>query len=423
MGLNMSFISKFLVEPFSPLKERNFAIYVTGQTISQIGTWMQSTAQAWLVWELTHDVRMVSLATALGFAPLFFLSPFTGPLADRWDRRKLLICTQIAAMTLALILAFLVNNGLNSVTPVLILALLLGVVNTFDFPAQSAFVGDMAGMAMIRKAVALNTSMFQVGRSAGPALAGVLIALFGSAFVFLLNGISYIAVIICLLLIRTNQIRRPSSGSPLSDFAEALRFTRTQPRILDLIMTAILVTLFIFGTVSIFAPYADRVLGGGPETLGLIQSASGLGALVSALFIAPQFANVKRVGVVLCGALIFSGLWLMLTIASTWIPFAQLVIFMCSLTLPVALAGTSGLIQTLAPPNMRARMISLYQMTTFGAQPLGALFAGLMGSLIGPAHAIMLNGGLLALFAALLITLRRDFRVWVVNKPPASPRS
>ena len=414
---NMSFVSKFLIEPFSPLKDRNFSIYITGQTVSQIGTFMQTTAQAWLIWELTHDARMVSLATALGFLPLFFLSPFTGALADRWDRRKLLIGTQIAAMTLALTLAFLVQRGLADVTIVLFLSLAVGVVNTFDFPTQSAFIGDMTGMGAIRKAVALNTSMFQVGRSVGPALAGILIALFGSAFVFLLNGLSYIVVIAGLLVSTTTQVRRPHSGTPLNDFAEAVRYARTESRIVDLIMAAILLTLFVFGTFSIFAPLADTVLNGGPETLGLIQSASGLGALVSALLLAPQFANVKRVGVVICGALIFAGFWLMMTLFSTWTPYVQFTIFMASLTLPVVLAGTSGLIQTLSPPHMRARMISLFQMTTFGAQPLGALFAGFMGSLIGPLYAIVLNGGLMAILATLLISLRHDFRVWVVTKP------
>jgi MFS family permease len=412
----MSIVQRFLVEPFSPLKDRNFAIYVTGQTISQIGTWMQTTAQAWLVWELTKDPRMVSLATALGFAPLFFISPFSGVLADRWNRRKVLLGTQITAMILAIILAVWVYTGLNRVEPIFVLALLLGIVNAFDFPAQSAFMGDMVGMNLIRKAVALNTSMFQVGRFVGPAIAGLVVAAFGPAVAFGINGISYIAVIICLLIITTNQVRRSSTGNPMTEFAEAVQFARIHPRILDLIVSAFLVTLFVFGTSSLFAPLASEVLKGGPETLGLISAASGLGALISALFIAPQFATVKRVGLVILSALIWSGMWLMISFGSATFLYQAICIFMLSLALPLILAGTAGLLQTLSPPNMRARLISVFQMSTFGAQPLGALYSGFMGSSLGTQQAILLNGAMMAVFASLLFIFRRDFRRWVIAR-------
>ena len=236
---------------------------------------MQQVATQWYVWDITKDARWIGIIGACTFIPLFLLSPITGSIADRVDRRKLLITTKIAEMSLAFVLGALAFSGARAIWPIVILALLLGVCAAFTFPTQAAFVGDLSGMDELRSAVAFNVTMIETGRLVGPALAGWVVALVGTGMAFTLNGLSFMGVIICLYIVRGKQTMRAAVGSPLGNFAEALRYIRTQPRIIDLLLCSLLVTLFVFSSLQLSAPIADTILKGGPQLVGYMLAASG----------------------------------------------------------------------------------------------------------------------------------------------------
>jgi MFS family permease len=404
-----------LLDSFSPLRNRNYRTYLTGQAVSLIGTFMQQVAQQWYVWEITRDSRWIGVIGAMAFVPMLLLGAFTGSIADRVDRRRLLLTTQVIEMLLAFALAGLALSGSRAVWPVIVLAGLLGVTAAFNFPAQSAFIGDLSGMGEIRKSMALNVTMIEIGRLIGPALAGWVVAAVGTGLAFGLNGLSFIAVIISLLLVRSTQVRRPAGGSPLSDFAEALRFLRGSPRIIDLLLCSLMVVLFVFPSLSLSAPIADDVLKGGPQLMGYLLAASGGGALIGALLVAPQVQRVARAGFALLLALVWSGVWLVVTSLMTNAIGVVLGVMMYSVSIPVVLAGVNALTQLLAPSQMRARLLSASQMLSFGAQPVGALVVGWMGNAIGPMAAIRVNGIALLVAALAMIVLQPAFRAWVVG--------
>ncbi|MCB0099931.1 MAG: MFS transporter, partial [Caldilineaceae bacterium] len=266
--------SSFL-DSFTPFKNANYRTYLMGQGVSLAGTFMQQMALQWFVWELTQDTRWIGIVAAITSAPAFFLMPFSGSIADRVDRRKLLITTQIAEMVLALSMALLIFMGLNVVWPVLIFALLLGVSASFTYPSQGAFIGDLSGMGEIRKSMMLYALAIEIGRFIGPALAGFVVAQFNTATAFLLNGLSFGAVIFTLSIVRAEQMRRPPSGNLLQNFGEAVRYVRQKPRIADLLVCSLSIMLFVFASLQMAAPIADIVLHGGPQLVGYMLGASG----------------------------------------------------------------------------------------------------------------------------------------------------
>ena len=406
---------KALFESFSPLRDRNYRTYIAGQAVSLIGTFMQQVAQQWYVWEITHDSRWIGVVGAMAFMPLLLLGPFTGSIADRVDRRKLLLVTQIAEMLLAFVLSALVFLGVREIWPVVLLAALLGISASFNFPAQSAFIGDLSGMGEIRKAMAFNVTMIEIGRHIGPALAGWVVAAVGAGLAFGLNGLSFVAVIVSLLLVRSQQVRRPPGGTALGDFVEALRYLRAAPRIVDLLLCGLLVTLFVFPSLSLSAPIADEVLKGGPQLMGFLLAASGGGALVGALLVAPQVQKVARAGFALLLAILWSGFWLIATSLATTAPLVIIGVGLYSVSIPVVLASVNALTQMLAPSHMRARLLSVSQMISFGAQPIGALVVGWTGNAFGPMVAIRMNGAAMLVLALVMLSLRPAFRRWVVE--------
>lgn len=402
------------LDSFTPFRNANVRTYLLGQAVSLTGTFMQQMALQWLVWEITQDTRWIGTVAAVTFAPGFFLMPFTGSIADRVDRRKLLIATQIIEMGLALIMALLIVLGLHVIWPILVIALILGITAAFNMPTQGAFIGDLSGMAEIRKTMMLYAMMIETGRFLGPAIAGLVVAQFNIATAFLLNGLSFLAVIISLFIVRAEQLRRPSSGNLLQNFGEAVVYVRKQPRIADLLACSLSVTVFIFSSLQLSAPIADTVLKGGPELVGYLLAASGAGALFGVLIVAPQIQRVQRAGMALTIALLWSGLWLVFTSFFTWAPLVILGTFLYSVNIPVVLASVGALIQMLAPTDMRARLLSVSSMLSTGIQPLGALMVGWMGNALGPMAAIRVNGMLMAVIALSLLLLHRQFRNWVV---------
>jgi MFS family permease len=419
----MNGILATLVNNFSPLRLPNFRIYLGGQVLSLVGTWLQVTAQGWVVWEITGSEAALGTVTMVNTIPLLVLTPWAGVWADRIDRRKLLIGTQIGAMLLAFMLAFLVQTNTVQLWHIYVISTLLGIITALDLPAQQAFLGDLAGMQEVRRAVNLNAIIIQVSRMMGPAVAGIVIARIGTAPAFWVNGISFLAVILSLLAVRSQQVKSSSTGeSPIRQLKDALRFVREQPRIQDMFLFASMMTFFVWSIIFNLLPsVADTVLGGDAETLGTLMAASGAGALAGALVIVPLTQVRRRVGMVLATSAIWIGLWVLLMSQSTWLPLSVVALFMGSVAMPVIFTMGLGLIQVMAPGNMRARLISLFTMLSFGLQPLAAIFVGFNAEHFGVQQTITFNAFAVLILTTFIMVSRPALRHWEVQIKPTEP--
>ncbi len=403
-------------ETFAPLRNRNLRIYLSGQAVSLIGTWMQMTAQSWVVWRLTQSEAALGVVGMLGTLPLLVLGPISGTLADRWDRRRILINTQTAAMVLAFALSALVFTNTVRIWHIEVLALTLGCVSSLDMPSQQAFIGDLAGMELVRGAVVVNAMIVQTSRILGPTLAGLVVKAIGEGPAFFLNGVSFLAVIASLFLVRAHQQpqHRPAgdSGAPGGgNFMEGVRYVLTKPRIIDLMTFTALVTFFGFSNGTILPSFATLTLHGDAGLFGLLMGASGAGALFSVIFLVPFGQRVRRPGGLLAGAIAFAGIMIALFSMTTHKGIALVTYFFTGLPFPFVLTTNNGLLQVLAPSHMRARLLTLYLMFSFGLQPLANLWVGWLGEHIGSPLTIRTNG--LAMLAIALVMLARPgLRAW-----------
>jgi MFS family permease len=405
---------------FEPLKNPNLRMYLGGQAVSLLGTWMQSTAQSWVVWELTRSESSLGIVVMLNSLPLFLLAPWAGGFADRFNRRTILLVTQSIALLLAFTLAFLVQTHLVQIWHIYTLSFILGTVAALDFPAQQAFIGDLSGMKHVRQAVTLNIMGLQVARMLGPALAGVLLKAVGSAAAFWINGASFIFVLFSIFMVKSHQqdIHRRDGGR--GQFREALDYVRSQPRMVDLLVFASLVTFFGLSIMNILPAVADHVLHGDSQTFGLLMGSSGAGALISTLFLLPISQNAKRIGRIVGGAAIWMGTFYLLLSRSTALPLSMIAIFLVSLGAPLVLTTGLGVMQLMAPGDMRARIISLFTMVSFGLQPLSSLFIGYAAEVVGTQTIILANALCLVTGAILMLVFRRGLLQWEL-KPMVEP--
>jgi MFS family permease len=412
-------VSRFgdlMADTFSPLRVRNFRLYLSGQAISLLGTWMQVAAQGWVVWELTKSPAALGTVAMLGSLPLLVLGPFAGAWSDRLDRRRVLIWTQVMAMVLAITLAILVQTELIQIWHVYLLALSLGAITALDFPTQQAFIGDIAGVGEIRKIVVVNAMINQMTRMVGPTLAGWVMGALGVAPAFWLNGISFLAVIATLVAIRSNQVQRASVDTrPLSQFVDGLKFIRSQPRIQDLMIVTAFATFFGIATMLIMPAFAAQVLHGDAKTYGAIMGANGAGALFSTILLVPMLQRVRRTGLMISTVLLWVGACIGLLSYTSWTPVALLCMFGIGLGIPVVMTTANGLLQTLAPVTMRGRLISVWFMVGFGLQPISSIFVGHVAEWFTTSVAIRTNAVLMVGGTLFVLLLRPGFRAWEAN--------
>jgi len=398
-----------VLRAFLALRHRNFRLFWTGQLISLIGTWMQTTGQAWLVLELTHSALLLGLVGALQFLPVLILSLFGGVLADRLPKRTVLRFTQSFATLQAFVLWILVATGEVRLWHVLVLASLLGLTNSFDMPTRQAFVVEMVGREDLPNAIALNSSLFNMARILGPGLGGLIIAWLGVAPLFLLNALSFIPVIIGLFLIdnstlyaqvkRTPTEKNAQGQGTLQSLREGLAYVARTPSILLIITVIGVVSLFGINFNVVLPLFATDVLHVGAVGFGFISSAFGFGSLCSALWLA--WSN-RRPGVtwLLYGIGIFcvleilfalSHLYLLSLVLIAGVGFAQ-----------IAFSATANtIVQTVAPDRLRGRVMSVYMMVFAGSVPPGNLFTGGLAHLFG-APIALLAGAVLSLVAAIV---------------------
>jgi MFS family permease len=384
-------------ESLRAFQHRNYRLFYAGQSISLSGTWMQTIAQAWLVLQITDSQVALGVVTMLQFLPITLFVLFAGVVADRVPKRNFLVLTQTAAMTQAIILAALVLTDTVQLWHVYVLALMLGLANAFDMPTRQAFAIEMVGRKDLINAVALNSGMFNGARLIGPAIGGFIISAFGVEAVFLLNGISFVPVLISLMLIKQSELytsdRRPA-GHPLAELKEGIAYSLRTPSILLVIILVAMIGTFGYNFTIMLPLVAKYVLNEGSVTLGFLTASVGFGALGAALVLAGRkaatryqlFAGAMAFTVLLAGVAVSHNLYLTLA---------------CLIGVGAAGStfGTTAntTIQIAAPDELRGRVVSLYMLLFAGSTPIGGYLMGVLASNIGTQNAIGLFAGLCGL--------------------------
>ena len=390
---------------FAALKYRNYRLWFVGQLSSLVGTWMQSTAQGFLVFQLTNSPVYLGLVGFVSGVPSWIFMLYGGVVADRMPRRTLLVITQTSMMILAFILAALTFAGLVQPWHIVVLAFLLGVANAFDAPARQSFVLEMVEREDLGNAIALNATMFQSATVVGPAVAGITYALFGPAWCFTINGVSFIAVIAALLLMRIKpMVTRARVTSAWQDLKEGLRYILADPTIRTIIALVSVTSIFGLGYSTLFPDWAVIVLGGDATTNGWLQSARGAGSLIGALMIA-SLGHFKFKGKLLTtGSLVFPLAIILFSLIHT-LTLSLLSLLIVGWGFMVLFNTANILVQTHVDDEFRGRVMGVYSLAFGGLMPVGALIAGAAADRVG-APATLIAGAVVTLGFALWVWWR-----------------
>jgi MFS family permease len=375
------------------LRHRNFKLFFFGQGISVIGTWMTRLATTWLVYRLTHSALLLGIVTFAGQIVAFALGPFAGVWVERLSRRKLLVWTQTAACLQSLALAALTLAHVINLWEIIALAALQGLINAFDMPGRQSFLVQMVDdQNDLSNAIAINSSMVNGGRLIGPAMAGLVIAAVGEGWCFLIDGISYLAVIASLVMMHiVSPINRRDATSMLEQMREGWNYVRTFWPIRTILLLFSLISLMGYPYMVLLPIFAAQVLHGGPATLGWLTGASGIGALVSALSLAVRKSIVGLTRMLQIAAAMLGCALMLFGLSHTlWLSLALMVLAGFGLIQVASVSNT--IIQSLVPEDKRARVMSYYTMAFFGAAPFGSLLAGALAHWIGAPHTVILTG-------------------------------
>ncbi|HYU23466.1 MAG TPA: MFS transporter [Candidatus Dormibacteraeota bacterium] len=377
---------------FRALKHRNFQLFFAGQLVSLIGTWMQSTAQLWLVYRMTNSPALLGIFGFASQIPILFLASFGGYVGDRYNRHRGVVWTQTTAMILSFVLAALTLIGAVRVWEIVLIAFFAGIVNAFDVPIRQAFLVQMVGKEDLPNAIALNSSIFNGARVVGPALAGFAIAWIGEGWCFFLNGISFLAVIIALLMMRLDKFEpRASKGSPLQNFVQGFRFAMSDRPIRSALLLLSLMSLLGM-QYSVFMPiFARDILHGGPSRLGLLMSFAGVGAIVGALHFAGR-TDYKGLVEWIAATSTTCSLGIVLFSQSRVYWLSAVALLAVGFSATSQMAATNTMVQGRVPDELRGRIMAVYATMVMGVQPLGALIAGGVAKRIGAPHALTAFG-------------------------------
>lgn len=394
-------------DTFISLKYPNYRLWFFGQLISLVGTWTQTTAQGYLIYQLTKSPEYLGYASFANGLPSWLFTLYAGAIADRVPRRTLMVITQCSMLVLAFVMAILTFTSSIQWWHIIILTFLLGVSNAFDAPARQAFVLEMVDREDMTNAIALNSTMFNSALVLGPAFGGLVYAWVGPGWCFTINGISFVAVIIALLLMRLKPfVPIPSNGNTLADVRDGMKYVMSNPPVRTLIINLFVFTIFGFGFVTLLPAWAVAVLGGDATTNGFLQAGRGFGSLIGALIVAAM------------GRFKFRGkVW---TINSLLLPIMMVIFAYMHTLIPslVAIAGagfatmmvlnvTNAMVQSRIADEMRGRVMGIYTFFFFGAFPLSSLIAGWAAERIGEPITVIISAGILFIFA-----------VWVAWRQP-----
>lgn len=387
------------------LRHRNFRLFVGGQFLSLIGTWVQTVALSWLVYRLTGSSAMLGL---IGFASQipYLFSPIGGVVADRMNRHRLIILTQVCSTAQAVLLGWLTLSGYIRIWHIFFLALALGIIGLFDMTARQSFLVELVGKDDLMNAIALNSSAFNCGRILGPAVAGFLVAAIGEGWCFLVNASSFLAVIVGLLLIRLPPPPpRKVVISPVAQFREGLEYVRRHAPSRTLLLNLGVVSVMSYAFIVLMPVFADQMLGGGPKTLGVLMSAFGLGALFGAVYMASRTALRGLSRTIVRATLLYS-VGLILFAFSPNIALACFFLIIVGFGTLLQVASTNTSLQTITPDNLRGRVMGFYGMMFMGMTPIGSLIGGWLGEWIGAPYTVAL-GAVVCIFAALVFNRYR----------------
>jgi MFS family permease len=387
------------------LRHRNYRLFISGQLISLIGTWMQSVAESWLVYRLTGSAVLLGVVGFANRIPVLLFSTVGGAVADRYNRHHIVIATQASSMCLAGLLAFLTLTHRVEVWHLMAIATALGVVNAFDIPARQAFVVQLVAREDLPNAIALNSSMFNGARIAGPAIAGVLVATVGEGWCFFGNAVSYIAVILGLLAIRVppaRTARRPESA--LAHIAEGFRFALGSRPIRALLLLLGLVSLMGSPYAVLMPIIADQTFHAGARGLGILMGAAGVGAFIGALSLARR-TTLRGYGRSIGFAAVGLGISLVAFAAAPYLWLAIVCLIPVGYAMMTEMAATNTLVQSMVPDALRGRVMAMYSMMFMGMAPVGALLAGFLAEQLGAAGTVAL-GGTFCIAAGLLFLWR-----------------
>jgi MFS family permease len=394
-----------LSRTFAALGHRNYRLFFLGQLISLVGTWMQNVAQAWLVYDLTGSPFKLGVVSFCSGVPVLIFSLWAGLVADRVPKRRLLLVTQTAMMSLAFILAADVFLHTIQWWHIAVLAFLLGVANAFDGPTRQAFVVEMVGRKELMNAIALNSAMFNTARIVGPALAGIILAAVGASWCFVLNGISFLAVIAGLFLMDVKPyVGATSAASPLKQIREGLSYIRHDTTVRPLITLVAVSNMFALGYMALLPAFAQEVLHTGKVGYGFMSTAIGVGALIGALILA-SLGNFQRKGLMLTiGNLLFPVMVIALSLSHS-LHLALGILVVAGLGFMTQNATANTLVQSTVPDALRGRVMSVYMMVFIGFFPIGSLIAGAIAERFGtPVGAAF--GGVIALAYGLYLFWR-----------------
>jgi MFS family permease len=406
------------------LRHRNFQLFVSGQLISLIGTWMQMVAQAWLVYRLTGSSVQLGLIGFAGQIPVFVFAPLGGAVADRFSRHRVVITAQATMMALALLLGTLTLLDVVRLSHLYVLATLLGIANAFDMPARQAFVIEMVGRSDLQNAIALNSSMVNAARVAGPAIAGITVAAVGEGWCFLINGLSYIAVIAGLLAMHVRSRPYVHVSVPAwASILEGLGFVARAEPIRAMLLLLGLVSLMGMPYTVLMPIFADQILGGGVWGYGTLLASAGVGSLAGAVTLTTR-RDLKGLGkwVAIACASFGGGLVLFSLSRSFWL--SALILLPTGYFVMFQMAASNTLIQSMVPDALRGRVMSVYSMMFMGMAPFGALLAGALADAIGPPLTVAIGGlacvGGASLFAYRLPAMRGPARKLIVAQQTAA---
>ena len=383
---------------FGALAHRNFRLFFIGQGISLVGTWLQNVGEGWLILTLTNSPFYVGLTSALSSVGVLLFSLYAGVIADRVDKRRVIVFMQIAFMLEALAVSILIWTHVIAVWQVLVLATLLGVASAFDIPMRQAFVIEMVGKEDLMNAIALNSSLFNGARVIGPAIAGFLIGAVGIAWCYFLNSLSYIAVIAGLLMMRLQYNPRPANvTSAWTGFREVLVYLRGDRRLRVLMILTATLSLFGFPYIPMMPVFARDVLHRGATGYGALTSSIGIGAVIGALGVALSSKRIRARGrVMIIGGTAF-GILLVLFSASRSLALSMALLMLTGCAMIVNNSITNTLIQVAAPDHLRGRVMGFYSFVFVGMAPFGAFFFGLAGEHIGVPTTLAIGGAIVAL--------------------------
>ncbi|MFI3266945.1 MAG: MFS transporter [Rikenellaceae bacterium] len=412
--MNKTNVSNIAAEPqktnffkgvFSSLQYRNFALYFFGQVLSLSGTWVQNIAMSWLVYRLTNSVLLLATVTFLCLIPSLFITPIAGVLSDRYNRYKILLTTQTIMMVQAFVLALLTITGLIEVWMILVISLLNGLVASVESPSRQAFYTRLVPREVMSNAVALNSVTVNSTRFIGPTIGGILIAMVGEGYCFLVNGLSYIAVIACLLMMKIkSDAPRVRENRILQELKEGFMYIKGHVPIRSVLINAALINFFCFPFLTVLPAFVKDILGGDSQMLGYAMSSVGAGSLMSAFYLAAR-KSVRGLGrVVSLAGIVFSVSLIMFTLFSSPLP-AYILCYVLGLTLVCVMASINTLLQTMVDDDKRGRVMS-YFMMSMGLNPIGGMLLGWLAQVITLPYALLVYG-FIGLFSALIFEYRR----------------